>query len=125
MLSVNLSSGASVSLEGKHAFYFYSSSSGCQIVELSEEKAKEFVYFKPLLKGESVTLYSPRDKDKFLAKCCAKEVFEESVSGVVNRYYYSPKISRFTTVNGEKVNLHISDSNGIITVGIPFIFGSY
>ena len=124
-LCVNLRAGASIPVKGKRAFYFASASSNCRIVELCEEKAKDFIYFKPALKGESVTLFSPQDKEAILKKYSAKEVFSEKTGDIVNRYYFSPKISSYIEVNGEKANLHISESNGVITVGIPFIFGSY
>lgn len=123
LLSLNIRTGTGISYEGEKEMYFLSASSNCKIVGVQSES--EFVYFMPALKGESVKLYRPQDKDEILKKYSAKEVFSERAGNIVNRYYYSPKISRFTTINGKKVNLQIADSNGEITVGIPLIFGSY
>ena len=54
-----------------------------------------------------------------------KEVKKSEACGVLNIYYYSPKISRIQVIDGKKVNFHVAISDGLITVGVPFIYYGY
>lgn len=42
-----------------------------------------------------------------------------------SEYYYSPKISVYSTINGTKVNIHVAYGSNGIRVGCPMIFSSY
>lgn len=42
-----------------------------------------------------------------------------------SEYYYSPKISVYSTINGTKVNIHVAYVSNGIRVGCPMIFSSY
>ena len=124
-VAVNLHIGSAISFSGNHTVYLYSPSSNCKMLELEYGKERSFICLKSSFKGESVVLDDIEDKALILDYYRACPVFFETVGEIENEYYYSDKISAYTTVNGKKVNVHISRTGGKVAVGIPFIFGSY
>ena len=124
-VAVSLHTGSYIPFSGKHTVYLYSPSSNCEIVELEFGKENSFICLKSFFKGESVVLDDREDKSEIIDYYRACPVFFETVDEIENEYYYSEKISAYITVNGKKVNVHISETDGKIAVGIPFIFGSY
>ncbi|HBF86918.1 MAG TPA: hypothetical protein DDW54_04480 [Clostridiales bacterium] len=124
LFTLTLGAGAELKGDGEHVFYLYRESSGCKIVRTTEEKADEFIYFKQSLKGESAELKDEERAAEIIEKLGAKEVFSESGDGFYNRYYYTPKISRYVILRGRKINLHLAVGNKV-SVGSPLIFGSY
>ena len=124
-LGSNVRVGGQIDLNGKHTLYLLSASSEAIIVDLNEKSYKEFVYLAPLYKGESVTLSDPSDIEAYLKKTHSTLVYSETVGEIVNEYYYSGKISAYMSINGQKVNVHVSKNKDSVTVGVPLIFGSY
>ena len=125
LFAITFDSGGILQGEGVHEFYLLSASSNAEIVRVNENSAKDFIYFKPHLKGESVIFYDDKKVSKLKLKFLAKKVFEERDKDFSCEYYYSPLIKNFVYINGEKVNLHFSQKNGITTVGTPIIFGGF
>ena len=113
--------GSDIPLEGEKTLYLYSASSNCLI--LTGQTLRP--YFKSALKGESVVLSDPSSVGGFLEGILAELVFEERVGSTVCEYYYSPQISVYKSINGQKVNIHIAKNPEKTVVGIPLIFGSY
>ena len=120
----DISSGTKINLEGKHTLYFYSSSSNCRIVDVGNGEERDPVYFGHSLKGESVVTLK-EFVGKYLKEKKARKVFTETVGTITNEYYYSPYISVYKSINGRKVNIHVSLNGQKATVGVPMIFGSY
>lgn len=121
--ALNVGYGTTVPAEGKHTMYFFRADSTCGIVDV--RRGEEPFYLKSALKGESVLLDDPAKAEKLREKFGAAFVFGEKVSGVENEYYFSSLIPAYITVNGKKINFHVAKRDGAVTVGIPFIFGSY
>lgn len=63
--------------------------------------------------------------ERIIKRARAKVVKEESFDGVTVIYAYSPKISNYKLVGGEKVNLMIAVNSQKIAVGSPLLKGSY
>lgn len=118
---MNAGYGSSLKVDGyDRKGYFISPTSNCLIVDLSENT----VYPKRLLKGESVCV-SPSVAENFLKEVNASLIFTETIEDCVCDYYYSGQIPLYTSVNGRKINAHIARRGERITLGVPFIFGSY
>ena len=125
IFSFCLESGGELKGEGNHTFYFYSKSSQATIKTFSEQQAKQHVYFKNCLKGESVEFFSEDNAKIFIDSLNAKYVFCEFGEDFSCKYYYTDKIQNYVILNGNKINLHLSYSKDVYTVGSPIIFGSF
>lgn len=55
----------------------------------------------------------------------AEMIFCESGEDFYCEYYYSPRLRRFSVINGKKVNLHISYTHAGVGVSSPIAFGAY
>lgn len=118
---INIGVGSDLGVDGyDRKGYFLSPNSNCLIVDLSENT----IYPKRLLKGESVCL-SLSEANSFLASKNADLQFCEVIGECVCEYYYCDKIPVYITVNEYRVNAHIAKRGEEITLGVPFIFGSY
>ena len=124
LFATDIRSGTKINIEGKHTLYFYSCSSNCSIVDVDEDSEYPIVYLKSSLKGESVVT-EKRFAEKYLNEKKATKVFSENLADITNEYYYSPLIPVYKLINGQKVNVHVSEKKGVTTVGVPLIFGSY
>ena len=124
-LSFNVESGGNLKGEGLHTFYFYSKSSQATIKTTTEDEAKNLIYFKKSLKGESVTFNNKESAMLLLSNLSATEVFIENGEDFYCKYYYSKDISDYIILKGQRVNLHLSERDGCFTVGSPIIFGSF
>ncbi len=124
-IGFNVRVGGQIPIEGKHTFYLLSASSQAIIVDRGDIEYKKFVYLMPLCKGESVEVKDNSALADFLKEKSAVKVFSERIGEITNNYYYSAKIPVYMSINGQKVNIHISENNGKCQVGIPLIFGSY
>lgn len=70
------------------------------------------------------------EKEDFDLNTCIKVfdaeiIFTETVENTVSVYLYSPKIRRYKTVKGEKVNLHVALCENYVAMGSPLIYGGY
>ncbi len=124
-ISLSLDCGGKLKGEGTHDFFLYSKSSQAKIVTLKENEAEYFFYFKRDLKGESVVFYDKEKVEKLILELSATKLFTETGENFYCEYYFSPEISDYLFINGEKVNLHVSYSNDKIRVATPLIFGSF
>lgn len=46
---------------------------------------------------------------------------QEEVENITVEYYFSPLLEEYVVVNGEKINLQVSEKNGVWTIGYPMI----
>ncbi len=76
------------------------------------------------VKGESVQ-YSGDRLGELREKYCAELLFTEEACGVINYYFYSPKLHDAVELNGVAVNLHIAVSAEKTVAGTPLIFGGF
>ena len=107
---------------GRAEYYVYSASSQAEISD--GLKPEEFF----ILEGESIT-YQTEDgsafADELVSRFRARVQSKESVCGVLSYYCYSPVLSSFVVVGGEKINLHIAVRENEVKVGTPLIFGGF
>ena len=125
ILAINVDCGGNIKGEGNHTFYFYSKSSNATIKTTTENSANYILYFKNQLKGESVEFFSEKSALEYISKLNAEYVFSEKGDDFYCKYYYTDKIKDYITLNGRKVNLHLSYGGEVFTVGTPMIFGSF
>ena len=125
ILTVSLDCGGNIQGEKNHTFYFYSKSSNAIIKTMPENNACNLLYFKNHLKGESVEFLSEKSATEFINKLNAKHVFSEKGEDFYCEYYYTNQINDYITINGYKINVHLSYGNGVFIVGTPIIFGSF
>lgn len=138
------------SLPSGSVYYAFSSASSNAVI-LSEEEISSVL---PVagFKGKSVLVGGEcetalNEIKKILDRCRAKEVFSEQI--VVGEqyiscfYYYSEDIPFYQIIDGDaqiekqglffdyfckhsvKVNIHVALSDRGVTIGCPFIYGSY
>lgn len=125
ILSFSIESGGKLKGEGIHTFYLYSQSSSATIKTVPEDKTDHFIYFKNSLKGESVTFTNKEKAINLLKDLNANSIFIEQANDFYCEYFYSEKIDGYIMLNGQRINLHLSITNGLYTVGSPIIFGSF
>ena len=92
---------------------------------MTEDNACHLLYFKQHLKGESVEFFSEDSAINFINELGAKYVFSEKGEEFYCKYYYTTQIKDYITINGYKINVHLSCGKGVYTVGTPIIFGSF
>lgn len=90
----------------------------------STEDIKEF-YLYSRIDGQSLTTENEVFIQEFLEKYECVKVFSETVSNIVVKYYYSPKISAYRSINGVKVNVQTAENGNNYTIGSPLIYGGY
>lgn len=90
----------------------------------STDDINEF-YLYSRIDGQSLTTENEKFIREFLEKYECVEVFSEVVSGIVVKYYYSPKISVYRSINGRKVNVQTAENGNNYTIGSPLIYGGY
>ncbi len=113
-------------VDGVYTFYLGSATSNAKIVTVDAGEAEKTKNSLKDVEGESVAFSSESGYEiDIIKRYKAVEVKRESVNFTTNVYYYSDNIPYFVLVGGKKVNLHVSYSKDITSVGIPFIFGSY
>ena len=61
----------------------------------------------------------------FIKNLNCKEVYREEINGIKNYYLYTDKLLKKQLVKGEKVNIHVAVKGDRVTLGYPFIYGSY
>ncbi len=125
IFTFSLGYGGQLQGEGEHTFYLYQKSSSAKIYTTSEEDAKNFIYFKKDLTGESVVFYNKENLLKLLSELNATLIFEENGEDFSCEYYFSPKLTNQIILRGNKINLHVCSRDGIFTVGTPLVFGSF
>lgn len=123
--SFSLNCGSVFEGDGERFFYLYDDSSLAKTVRLDELSAKNFVYFKRHLKGESILFNDKEKANRLIDEFSATLIFCESGNDFYCEYFYSPKIKNFVYVNGKKVNLHFSYFKDSVKVGTPLIFDSF
>ncbi|MBE5756623.1 MAG: hypothetical protein E7342_02370 [Clostridiales bacterium] len=74
--------------------------------------------------GQSIVL-SEEETKKVIENLNAKIVFIEEIGETTNYYCYTNKLKYGVTLKKQRVNLHLSTTNGKITLGTPLIFGSF
>ena len=74
--------------------------------------------------GESARLTKEEVENLFYNLSPTLLVIEE-VGETTNYYCYTNDLKSGVRLKNQVVNLHISESNGVITVGTPIIFGSF
>lgn len=119
-------SGGTILEGGNHYEIFYETNGGGLT---SEKPTSRFLQFGATLKkkkGESCFM-AENDVRTLLKNLRAKEIFRESGECFDNVYYFSPLISDFVIVNGQKVNLHVAfgAENGQAKIATPINFGGY
>lgn len=85
------------------------------------------------LKGESTFIaknksdydFKVNELNSVLSELKAQLKVKEKGEFFNSEYYYSPKISVYSTINGIKVNIHVAYGSNGIRVGCPLIFSSY
>ena len=125
ILTISLDCGGNIKGEGNHTFYFYSKSSNAIIKTIPENSASSILYFKSNLKGESVEFFSEISALEFINKLNAEYVFSEKGEDFYCKYYYTAQINDYITINGHKVNVHLSYGKDVFIIGTPMIFGSF
>ena len=74
--------------------------------------------------GYLVTLnYS--DAFKFVNKLNCTQVCSQEVDGISIYYFYTDKLPKKQIVNDKKINIHLAVKGDVVTLGYPFIYGSY
>ena len=116
---LSVSGGDLAKFKNRSVFLFYASSA-CEI-----KKGEDKIYLRKYLKGECATLTDEDDLDLTLKQLKAEKLFTESGEDFNCEYYFSPRIARFTIINGARINLHVTRKNGVITIGTPINFGSF
>ena len=124
-LTISLDSGGNIKGEGNHTFYLYDKSSNAVIKVMQEDDAKQFFYLKNNLKGESVEFFNENSALNLITQLNAQYVFSEKGENFYCKYYYTDEIKDHVTINGHKVNLHLSYGKDVYTIGTPIIFGSF
>lgn len=125
-LSLKLNGGTVFKSGENTAFYFSSSAEICKEETPSEEE-KLFGIYLGTKKGERCDM-TEREISETLEALSAKRIFAESGETFENVYYYSPKIPDFVTVNGRKINIHVSygkKNNEKIKIATPINYGGY
>lgn len=87
-------------------------------------KMKKFYDFSDI-DGQSLCTKNGEYVEKFLKENDCKLMFSETIDGLVVRYYYTPKISVYRSVNGKKVNIQTVKNKESFTIGSPMIYGGY
>lgn len=77
------------------------------------------------ISGQSLLTEDKNYVDNFLKDRDCKILFTETVDGIVLKYYYTPKISGYRSINGKKVNVQTAEKDGKFTLGTPLIYGGY
>ncbi len=75
--------------------------------------------------GYYLTLNSNDNVLEFIKILNCKEVYNESINGIKNYYLYTAKLPKKQIVKGKKVNIHLAINGDKVTIGYPFIYGSY
>ena len=108
-----------------YIFYSGSASSGAQVTLSDGENAAKTKFLLKNVTGESTSYPQAERAFAQAEKYGAKLLFCESVCGVVNYYYYSPRLGGAVALAGHAVNLHIAVREDGAAVGTPLIFGGY
>ena len=104
-------------------YYLEKGNSSCKIVRYA---ITEDAYFKLFdIKGEAACGLDRSAVEDIKSKYRAATVFTEEVGNVCSEYLFSEYIPCYKLINGQKVNVHVSENKGVTTVGVPLIFGSY
>ena len=74
--------------------------------------------------GCFVTL-SKNQAFNFAKNLNCKTVYIEKIGEITNYYFYTDKLLKKQVVKGKKVNIHIAVNGDRVTLGYPFIYGSY
>ncbi len=111
------------------AIYFYSvpfivekSTVTCVGGKSSGRFIQEIVFYQN--DGYMVTL-SAKDATKFIKRLNCTQVYSQEINGITNYYFYTDKLPKKQVVKGEKINIHLAVKGGVVTLGYPFIYGSY
>lgn len=75
--------------------------------------------------GQSLCTENGGYVKSFLKDKGCKLMFTENIDGIVIKYYYTPKISVYRSINGKKVNIQTAENKGNFTIGSPMIYGGY
>ena len=118
--------GGTILKGGNNYEIFYEAENGAIT---TEKPSFEFLSFGATLKkkkGESCFMAAD-DLDALLKKLRAKEVFKESGECFDNVYYFSPLVSDYVVVNGQKINIHVAfgAADGQAKIATPINFGGY
>ncbi|MBR7136165.1 MAG: hypothetical protein IKD14_03470 [Clostridia bacterium] len=98
-------------------------SSGCFYTFPTEEIYK-FYHFKKV-EGQSLFTRDQGFVREFISDFGCVCVYEEWAQGIEIKYYYTPKISAYRLINGQKVNLQTAKTVSGCTIGTPVIFGGF
>ena len=125
IMAFSLQSGGQLIGDSNHTFYLYGKSNSAKIHTISEKEAKNFIYFKFNLSGESVIFYNKDNLKKTIKDLNANLIFSENGEDFNCEYYYSKQIKGGIILNGEKINLHVCYLGDQIVVGTPIVYGSF
>ncbi len=87
-------------------------------------KMKKFYDFNDI-DGQSLYTKNGEYVEKFLKENGCELMFSETIDGLIVRYYYTPKISVYRSVNDKKVNIQTVKNEENFTIGSPMIYGGY
>lgn len=118
-LSVPLFVGA----EGVYSVTYGGCSSG-KTESFYAEQINDFFKYSDI-DGQSLYTENLSYVNDFLTEYDCRLVFSEVFDGLVVKYYYTPKISVYRSINGKKVNIQTADRDGGFTIGSPLIYGGY
>ena len=85
-------------------------------------------FISELVLCDSDGYYATLNKDivyKFIKTLNCKKVYIEEICGITNYYLYTDKLPKKQVLKGKKVNLHLAVKGDSVTLGYPFIYGSY
>ena len=126
LTACSLKTSGGTILDGGNDYEIFYEANGGLITEKPTPLFLQFGATMKKKKGESCFM-AASDVDTLLKSLRAKEVFKESGEYFDNVYYFSPLISDYVIVNGQKVNLHVAfgSENGQAKVATPINFGGY
>ncbi len=108
--------------QGKHEVYLESNSSNARIVEVEKEEIKKYIY----KTGEAIFIENCNlDIENLLKDFSAEIVFAEHTEQGVSYFAYSKKIKGEKRIKGERINLHLHQSEVGVKMGTPLIYGSF
>ena len=109
---------------GEITLYRGSASSQCRIVAVEVENYENAVRSADVT-GQCISGVDGTFVGDTLSRLGAVCVADESVGSISTKYYYSPQIPVYKRVNGKKVNLQVSCTGDVYTMGSPLVFGAY
>lgn len=109
--------------EGVYSVTYGGCSSGVT-VSFSTCKMEKFYDYNEI-DGQSLCTENGEYVKNFLKEKGCELMFAEIIDGIVVKYYYTPQISVYRSINGKKVNIQTAENKVKFTIGSPMIYGGY